>query len=177
MDTENSGQSDLFSQAKGYNTPVAGLGQRSIFSHIKSHEKIILLTFAFVLIGIASFSLGVEKGRRIASAKIEPRFDTALKIEPAKAKIEVKNIVPAPAQEIKVEPAVAYAIQLASYRTKSYAQKEADALRKKGYSASLIPKGSYVVLYVVNFTNKEAAQSMLPELKKRFQDCRIIRRL
>jgi cell division septation protein DedD len=68
-----------------------------------------------------------------------------------------------------------YTIQVASFKGKSNAQKEADLLRKRGYKASFLNSGSYVILCVGNFPNKETAQALLPELSKYYKDCRIRR--
>lgn len=71
-----------------------------------------------------------------------------------------------------------YTIQLASCRTKVSAQKEAELLRKSGFSPLILSKGSYIVVCVGNFSNQQAAKTLVSELKKRkrYQDC-LVRRL
>ena len=69
-----------------------------------------------------------------------------------------------------------YAIQVASYKTKSAALRESESLKKQGFVTTLLTKGDYIVLCVGNFNSKEKAQTMLPQLVKRYQGC-MIRRL
>jgi hypothetical protein len=132
-----------------------------LFKYIRDYEKIILITIGFVVTGVISFSLGVEKGRQATNAA------ASLEV------IQKQDFTETPKPK---EPAQKYAIQLASYKTKSLAQKEAEILKKKGYSPSVLSKSGYAVLYVGDFSNKETAQSSLSELRKRYRDC-LIRRL
>ncbi|MFH1127974.1 MAG: SPOR domain-containing protein, partial [Candidatus Omnitrophota bacterium] len=69
-----------------------------------------------------------------------------------------------------------YTIQVASYQTKKGAQKEAEIIKKKGLSVSVLSKGAYSILCVGNFKDKQKAKLVLVELKKRYRDC-FIRRL
>ena len=50
-----------------------------------------------------------------------------------------------------IELGSGYTIQLASYKSKSFAQKEAELLKKKGFVPLVIPKGSYTILCVGKF--------------------------
>jgi hypothetical protein len=65
---------------------------------------------------------------------------------------------------------------VASYQSKTHAQKEAEALRKKGVTPLVLSKGDYIIVCVGNFSNRDAAKSLLLDLRKRYQDC-YIRRL
>lgn len=69
-----------------------------------------------------------------------------------------------------------YTIQLASYKSRSFAQKEAELLKKRGLLPLVIPKGNYTILCVGRFPTKEGAQSLLAQLTKRYQGC-YLRRL
>ncbi|MDD3344984.1 MAG: SPOR domain-containing protein [Candidatus Omnitrophica bacterium] len=63
-------QSELFSQdtgARQYRPRSAGAG--SLFTRIRGHEKVLLSAMALVLLSILSFSLGVERGKRLASTR------------------------------------------------------------------------------------------------------------
>jgi cell division septation protein DedD len=131
----------------------------------------------------------VEKGKRIASLNLNHRIDTAFIQQPAKPKAMAQPAIktmPAatimlqqpqypPSQQAQSSKGQAYTIQLASYKSNSHAQKEAAVLKQKGYSPLLLTKGEYIVLCVGNFSNKQNAQSLLPELSKRYGDCRIRR--
>ena len=90
-------------------------------------------------------------------------------------------VVTAVLPEIKQNRTVAlstghYTIQLASYKTKENAQKAAKLLKKRGLAPVVLAKGSYTIVCVGNFTNKNAAQSRITEFRKQYQNC-YIRRL
>lgn len=190
MQDQNSSQLELFIKPGGY-----GGEQRektSFFGYIRGHERVVLVLIALVVTGIVSFSLGVERGKSIAmSAGPMTRFDLAADREaeatvvartaPAAVivtplKQSAKAFAKTPAVEKGGTEAGAYTIQLASYNNKAIAQKEYNALKKKGFSAVIIPRGKYAVLCVGNFSSKEGARALLNEFKKRYKTC-YIRRL
>ncbi len=72
--------------------------------------------------------------------------------------------------------AAKYTIQLASFKTRENAKKAAQMLRKKGFDPIILSKGSYTVLCVGNFSNKNSAQSKVADFKKQYQTC-YVRRL
>lgn len=63
-----------------------------------------------------------------------------------------------------------YIIRLASYKSKSVAQKEAQELKKTGYKATVSAKGKFFVLTVGKFKTKETADSALSKLKTKYKD-------
>jgi len=198
MDKENNSQLELFSQGKAYGNTKSGATHKSFLGYIRGYEKTLLLIFAFITTVIVSFSLGVEKGKRTQIANSDTHLDLALKAQPAAVKIAP---VPAankpqyqpqppklPAQPVLEKPNAVpqqgnqeyihnyYTIQLASYQNKTSAQKEAEALKKRGLTPLIVSKGKFNVLCVGNFPNKKTAESLFVELKKRYRDC-LIRRL
>ncbi|MFA5145200.1 MAG: SPOR domain-containing protein [Candidatus Omnitrophota bacterium] len=188
MENQDGFQLELFGQKEGLGDPESRKASNSFLARIWNYEKAILLIIALITTSIISFSLGVEKGKRLAMSS-NSRLDLALTAIPQPQPsntLSQKITVPLPAaiavkkEEGVKQPALfekqGYVIQLASYKTITHAQKEAELLKKKGFSALVLPKGSYTVLYVGNFSNRETAQSMLSELKKRYNDC-YIRRL
>lgn len=175
MERENHSQLELFSQAKSENELKRRLPHH-LFSFIQNYEKAILAFICFIITAIVSFSLGVEKGKKVAvynQIKInEPR---------SLIKTDKEQVQPVQKQESIQPPKVKeyienYTIQLASYQTKTYAQKEAEVLRKRGLVPVILSKSGYTVLCVGNFPNKEMAKPLLSELKKHYRDC-FIRRL
>jgi cell division protein FtsN len=178
MEQADTLQLDLFSQTNSQ-AKSSSRYDASFFRLIKAYERILMTIIAIALTGIISFSLGVEKGKRIQSPlQTQIRYEAALK-QPA-------PVVIAPAKDNKapVAPALnnpenittGYTIQLASYRTKTYAQKEAQALKNRGLAPMIVSKKDFTVLYVGNFSDKQKAQPLLSELKKRYQNCYIIKR-
>jgi len=147
----------------------------AFLAHIWNYEKTILIIIAMVITGIVSFSMGVEKGKRLT-----------MQI-PAQDKARAVAITPSPQRTpaaIKSQEAVKenispdkenYIIRLASYRVKTHAQSEAELLKKKGLFPLILSKGGYAVLCVGNISDKQTARSLLAQLKKRYRDCYITR--
>jgi hypothetical protein len=163
-------QLELFS---GQNNSASHGIQRdeSFIKYIQGYERVILLIIAFLACGIISFSLGVEKGKRVnlASKLIEP------------TDLPKPIVVPLPQkQEETKEPAKDllqnYTVQVASYKTRQKAESEAKNLRKKGHQVLVLSKGNYIVVCAGSFSTKTKAQTILSQLKKEYRDC-ILRRL
>lgn len=191
MEKEGDSQLELFSGIRdSAKSPKERRG--SFFGYMHKYEKAILVIICSISIAIISFSLGVERGRRIALINSDAHFDIAAKVAlPSPVNIPnqyqpviqkqnqplIKNTEAIKPQQIK-ESTQKYTIQVASYQTKKYAQQEAELLRKKGLNPLLIFKGKYTVLCVGNFSNQQEARALLSEIKgqKRYASS-IIRRL
>jgi cell division septation protein DedD len=206
MDKKPGSQLDLFSQGRISTEEDAPRSSSTRFSDIRKYEKTLLITIGFIVTVIVSFSLGVEKGKRLAAVRPLSGFDTAraakpviipeqpykpaatpvpaavLKTVPQKtAPAPIPAAAPAPAQEPAAVPVIAgtagnFTIQIASFKAKAHAVREMEILKQKGQPAYIAPQGKYTVLYVGKFKDKETARSLLSELKKNYQDC-FIRRL
>lgn len=173
MDRENNSQLELFSQAKAYGNTKSGATHKSFLGYIRGYEKALLMIIAFITTIIVSFSLGVEKGKRTQIANSDTHLDLALKTQTTAVKAAPDAM---PQQGTPEYIHNYYTIQLASYQNKTSAQKEAEALKKRGLAPLIVSKGKFSVLYVGNFPNKKTAESLLVELRKRYRDC-LIRRL
>ena len=183
-------QLELFENTNTQETAKSSGSAFSLFGRIRAYEKTILIVIGISFVSIASFSLGVERGKRLSSIRTD-RYDLAMRNAPAvslKAATEQKQVTasaPVTTQQITQDRKTAlpalnlsqgYVIQLASYKAKASAQQEAKILEKRGYSPLILSKGKFSVLCVGNFADKEAAQSLLTQLKKRYKDC-YVRRL
>lgn len=183
MEKKNYSQLELFSQTKAdYQTKKGA--PNTFLSYIWNYEKVILIAIGFIIMGTISFSLGVERGRRLAILKFNSRLDMATKIQSLDSKNKYQSAVQKQDSSVdQSQPVIKpvkeyiqnYTIQVATYQTKTYAEKEVNALRKKGFSALVSSKGKYNIVYVGNFSSKETAASLLLELKKRYRDCFIKR--
>lgn len=173
MERSNYSQLELFSASKGISKAEPRLSS-SFLSRIWGFERIILLMIGFIITGVISFSLGVEKGRHLAMLPDVVREISQPAIQKPKAIEESPKAIEA-SPKIK-EPTIGYTIQVASYQTKTLAQKEMEILKQKGLLSLILTKGSYTVVCVGHFSNREMAKSILTELKKRYRDC-YIRRL
>lgn len=190
MEKGNFSQLELFGQGKSDTDFLVHRGN-NFFNHIRKYEKTILLIIGFIITGIISFSLGVEKGKRQVAVKIDSRLDIALKAKPQEKKVVFRPLETKPQQNqpiLEKQEGIRqgqsqpkdylenFTIQVASFQTKSSAQKEIGVLRKKGLNTLVLSKSGYTIVCVGNFSNKEKATSLLSQLRKQYRDC-FIRRL
>ena len=169
--SQSSHQLELFSDPQEDPSAAANRIRRNSFvSRIWGYEKTVLIIILLLVTGIISFSLGVEKSRRVQDSQ---------PVAVANQPIAVESLTPLAAvvqQSVAVKQDGKYTIQLASFKAGSYAKQEAGQLNKKGFKAFTLNKGKYVILCVGNFPNKESAQPLLSELSKYYKSC-YIRRL
>lgn len=187
MEKQSNYQLELFSEEKGEVRQGARHPGIPFLNYAKAYEKSILLIIGIIITGLISFSLGVEKGKKISMSRFNSRFDV-VSAPPQPVLLNAKQEVAAGESrareavrsEEKPQPKFlerqGYVIQLASYKNRSFAEREVVSLKKNGFSASVMPKGGFTLLLVGNIPNKETALSMLAQLKKRYRDC-YIRRL
>lgn len=158
-----------------------------------SHEALIIGLIGLVLIISVIFSLGVERGRNLELAQgsykdIQPSAETKVKgpqIQPTGKPIgaevqkqpetkpteqETEKVVPVPAEE---RP---FTIQVASFKTRTLAEKELEHLKNIGYSSDVLKKGSFFVVWVGTYEKKELAQQTLKDLTRIYKDCYVRRR-
>lgn len=185
MERPDNTQLELFSKT-GEPVQLKRQNAGPFFKRFRGYEKTILLVLGMAVLSIISFSLGVEKGKTLRANLDVPSLRQDLTTNSA-----VQESTPvtqkAPAAIIRQQlplpqPQTAqgllekgFTIQLASYKSKSSAQREAQELRKKGLSPLILPKGNWIILCVGNFSEKKDAQTLLLQLKKRYKDCTLRR--
>ena len=138
-------QSELFSPDANSGQYKVRIPKNPFFLRIRGYEKVMLLIMGLVLTSIISFSLGVEKGRSVSGVQ-----NNAL-------------------QQAK------FTIQIATFKNKQLALREAQLLLKEGLAPMAFAKGDYIVLCVGKFSNQESAQSLLIQLQRTYAGCRIRR--
>ncbi|MEW5895251.1 MAG: SPOR domain-containing protein [Candidatus Omnitrophota bacterium] len=163
-----------------------------------SLENIIILCVFIIMIGIVAFSLGVEKGRNIrkkifsktpenfaqtplvASVTVPAAFEVKSESHDSQqvTKEEAQTGMPAlsePEKSVDKKDTLAkiHTIQVASFKEKGRAQREADDLIKAGYEAFIAGKGSYYIVCVGRFADSNQAKSVYRGLKKKYSDCYI----
>jgi len=159
-------QLELFSRDRDNPAQAKPLGFKGLlFGYVRGYEKTILLIISFLGVGIISFSLGVEKGRKLAlnqtpGMRAYQRQTTVVSAQ----KPALPTQIPPPAEKQNILQN--YTIQVASYQTKDLAWKEAGLLKKKGLSALVLAKGKYTILCIGNFSSQNAAKSFLSEIEK-----------
>jgi hypothetical protein len=180
MDKKYNHQLELFSQTKAHNQARADVS-KAFISYISKYEKTILIIIGFVITGIVSFSLGVEKGKSFILLKTDSHIDigvlpkSSLPVSAPKQITKGQQYQPKEKDGLK-ECIQNYTIQVASFLNKINARKEADILKRKGLSPLVLSKGKFIIVCVGNFSKREEAESLLPKLKKQYRDC-CIRRL
>jgi cell division septation protein DedD len=95
----------------------------------------------------------------------------------SKAVAKAKPASVAAVTVVKAAESGAYTLQVASYKGIKSAQREADKLKQKGFdNVYVLPKGTYTIVCVGNFQNKEDASGMKRQLNNRYQGS-VVRRL
>ncbi|MDD5282045.1 MAG: SPOR domain-containing protein [Candidatus Omnitrophica bacterium] len=72
-----------------------------------------------------------------------------------------------------IEPA--YTIQVAAFKNRNLALRQAQLLEREGLLPLVFVKGSYIILCVGKFPNQESAQPLLIQLQRTYAGCRIRR--
>ncbi len=190
MPKERPSQLELFSHSDDSDHLIAKPVDSGFLDYVKLYEKAILVTIGFLLTGMVAFCLGVERGKSSAVSSAGARFDVAgpkvilpqsqnlglsFSIKGQLKNMPVKQEIIIPESSAQQDES-AYTIQIASYSARDGAEKEMAKLRLKGLSPQVIKKGSYSVVCVGTFNNKETARSLLTQLKSKYRDC-YIRRL
>jgi hypothetical protein len=174
MSQSGGDQLELFSDPQEDPKRAVNRTQRNSFiAKIWGYEKVILFIILFFVTAVVSYSLGVEKGRRSPVSIIQPAAVIAEERLVVEAPRKIEPLAPAPASS---NQGGNYTIQVASFKGSSYAKKEAELLNKRGFKAFVLNKGKYTILCVGRFPDKERAQPLLSELRKKYKSC-YIRRL
>jgi len=165
-----------------------------------SLENLVVCGVILIMFMVISFSLGVERGAKIASRKMgSPKKKTAVVKERTDEKYGIENTHLTKASilgkvslqasqedtavedqfefsKVKREKGIQeqlYTVQVASFKKEEYAQKEAMGLKEKGYEIFVIPKGEYSIVCVGKFSEKNQARQFSAELRSQYRDCYI----
>ncbi len=145
--TENQGslQGELFTHSADDGQYKPHVRRNPFFTRFRGYEKVLLIVMGVVLVGIVSFSFGVENGKRL--------------ILSADSQGGLAN----------------YTIQVAAFKNRELAAREVQSLSKKGLTPLAFSKGNYIILCVGKFSNQESAQPLLIVLQRTYAGCRIRR--
>jgi len=147
-----------------------------------SYENVLIAAIGLIMLLVACYSLGVEKGKHLVQLKQEPIkvegiTDTAEVKEEQRAKEAPEKSAPQKKIRVKVAKTEQTTsqknpyIQVASFRTDKYAKKEMVRLENKGYKPFTATWGRYKVVCVGGYQNKEEASKDLKQLKQLYADC------
>jgi len=191
-------QFELFPGSSG-SSPEAGKQAHLTKDLTLSLENIIVLCIIFVMSLVLFFSFGVEKGRRVAKGSSDVERSrvvdkSAPKSVESAVKVAEKEGIVFPVDipesltedseldlheplEMNDEQERLFTIQVASFKLRKNALREADRLRGVGHEdAFVIPKGSYSIVCVGKFSQRGEAKAFSNRLQSRYNDC-LVRRL
>jgi hypothetical protein len=190
-------QFELFPGASGSHRD-SGKKDRLIKDLTLSLENISVLGIIFVMILVLFFSFGVERGKKIAMGSNVPENDqfvpvgeniaeekqTSVGQTPVEEKLAIPTDVPneeetisQPPLEKNEEQEQLFTIQVASFKLKKNAEKEAEHLKGLGLEdAFVVPKGTYSIVCIGKFLERDEAKVFSNRLKNRYNDC-LVRRL
>ena len=188
----------------GSEQPVKKSGSRFFLTALTlSPENFIILGIVLIMSMVVSFSLGVERGKKMVMVKKKQQSQRATVpahfVPEKKDRIRESETKAAPVPEkagsvsfsrAEEEAAISgasgqgdtilekrveknYTVQVASFRKEESAQKEAMDLKKKGYEILVLPKGKYSIVCVGKFVQRNEAKVFSRKLKKRYKDCLI----
>jgi len=150
-----------------------------------SIENLVLFSIMIILAAVLSFSLGVERGRRIIGKHVvipaievsatnsEP--DAPLTNEESKGAVFEEPALTTIAQEAEVFSSggaiLKYTIQTIAFRKEEVARREKEALEGEGFSVFIIPGNNFFQVCVGRYSTTEKAKADLPRLKEKYDDC------
>ena len=154
-----------------------------------SYENIILLSIGIIMLIVIFFSLGVEKGKKIAMRDKNIRFaeqapEPAVKRGEAIIKKDEDAVVAAekavaPVAEsykeaeeaVREAPSKPYTIQVIAFKNEKNAVQEVERLKKSGYKAFIAPSGEWAQVCVGRYENREASKEDFTALKEKYPGC------
>ena len=165
-----------------------------------SPDKIVIAAIVLLFFLVLAFSLGVERGKKIASNRIPPESTEAQNDEkmssdqaaaPAEktAALEVENTNMIIAQaESETEPAekdasesgqnvsaaaqsAKYTVQVIAYTNQSRAERELEKLKKSGYEAFIISGNKYHIICIGRYPSRQEAKKACSKFDEMYKGC------
>ncbi|MCG8431761.1 MAG: SPOR domain-containing protein [Candidatus Omnitrophica bacterium] len=197
MERRKNFQLELFTQTTQDEGDKKKSSGGSVYELIRRYEKGLFSAIGLVIIAIIAYSIGAHRGtagnpsqpalpeetkalrqsvpaqraeRGVVHAQVTQPVDD---VSPPKHGTEREAAVSGSSpEEISLQDKGSYTIQLASYKTRSYAEREAGRLKKKGYTPLILTKGDYIILCVGKFSSRAAAERVLKnQFSTRYQGC------
>lgn len=139
------------------------------FTFTLSYENAIISIIVLISLMIISFSLGMERGKRIINPHTSPSDgNTVVRVKEQNFN---KNTPHAPSSIEEEKKTLNYAIQVATFKQEALAQKELSRLKKLNYNSFSKVKGKFHLVFVGNYPTKELAKQDLGRLRKIYKDC------
>ena len=185
-------QPELFDDLQNQQRPRNGLFASfpGRFLRLKvAYEDVLFAGLGLVLVLLAGFCLGVERGKRLAPPQIAREL---LEVGTSEAIGEVptsgvgETVRAAPMIPTSVPPAFpdlpdarepegSYAVQLASYVGAQSAQSESQRLARRGIKCQVLKQRNYYELRAVGFSSRKEAEKAVGSFRKTYRDAFIKR--
>jgi len=171
--------------------PKADLEGRVVFP--LTLEKLIFILIGIIMSLVLVYALGVERGKSLKSVQasplairipqvqapeVAPKGTITVKMAQApqgKTLQTAKPLSGAPKIEIPNDIAKPYTIAAVTLSKREFAQNEMNRLKKEGLNAYVVESGSYFVVYVGEYPDKQNSQALkdLNRIKKVYPDAYI----
>jgi hypothetical protein len=153
-----------------------------------SYENLVLSSIAFIMLLVVFFSLGVEKGKKVAQRDAATAADIISRPIVEKVSVEEEASETLAPETGESEPEIAkikdsaevaeaegyvkpYTLQVIAFKQKSKADREVERLKKEGYDASIITSGDWLQVCVGKYADKVEAKGDIDSLKKKYPTC------
>jgi len=185
MDEKRQVQKELFEE---FGSPEKRRYSKNLFENRSKrtitllYEHIAFIAIGLIVFSIIVFSLGVERGKSVRSKRVsfaeDAKKDTDKIVlsktgEHAEDAVVEKESEDESLPEYEEKPLPGYTVQVASYTSESFAKGRVDKLKSEGYKAFALHKGSYYIMCIGKFSDKEDAGSEMKRLRKQYSDCLI----
>ncbi len=139
-----------------------------------AYEDLIFMGLALILVLLAGYCLGVERGKRL-SPQVHPltASDNHRAASVEEFPVASSGVAGSEAPKgvsVEAAPAGLFVIQLASYLDQQAAELEARRLKRQGFSAQVIKQGRYFELRAVGYRSKAEAAASLAALRNTYHD-------
>lgn len=139
-----------------------------------AYEDLVLAGVGALMLTVLSFCLGVERGKRLAEAParpavpiMEPVVVPAMPAPPMPPGL----VVPKLGGGVSTPAAGRYAVQVASFLDRPAADAANAKLIQRGFQATIVTKGKYLVLYAEGFATYAGAADAVNRLRGTYRDC------
>lgn len=177
MDEKRQVQKELFEE---FGTAPKRRHPKNIFQQKQkaavtfSLEHLIFITIGIIILALIAFSLGVERGKSVTLR--DRRVEGAKAPGPSKEDTGLNSAAPEEERsgieyEAAEKPVLDYTVQVASYVSRGTAESRAGELKSKGYEAFVLHKGSYYVMCIGRFPDRQSANAERDSLRKEYSDC------
>ena len=159
-----------------------------------SLENLVILLVLGIMIGLFSYSLGVERGRHLVAQALDdkvaaawnvggrrlvvvPNAPEAVKAPAVKPTVVTKSVATKtpPIATTKINSSSKWTVQVATYTNENYAQQEALGLKAKGYPVFIIKSKEYFLVCIGQYGSLSQTEVFLKKMQPKHSGSQIRR--